>query len=55
MFGTIIGSMIWFLVFLIAWLSLSWIGIAIVVGAIVITVLGIQSMLNDMEEKRKVK
>jgi TRAP-type C4-dicarboxylate transport system permease small subunit len=55
MFGTIIGSMVWFLVFLIAWLSLSWIGIAIVVGAIVITVLGIQSMLNDMEEKRKVK
>ncbi len=53
MFGTIIGSMIWFLVFLIAWLSLSWIGIAIVVGAIVITVLGIQSMLNDMEEKEK--
>lgn len=53
MFGTIIGSMIWFLVFLIAWLSLSWIGIAIVVGAIVITVLGIQSMLNDMEEKGK--
>ena len=55
MFGTILGSMVWFLVFLIAWLSLSWIGIAIVVGAIVITVLGIQSMLNDMEEKRKVK
>jgi len=53
MFGTILGSMIWFLVFLIAWLSLSWIGIAIVVGAIVITVLGIQSMLNDMEEKGK--
>ena len=55
MFGTILGSMVWFLVFLIAWLSLGWVGIAIVVGAIVITVLGIQSMLNDMEEKRKVK
>jgi len=55
MFGTILGSMMWFLVFLTAWLSLGWIGIAIVVGAIVITLLGIKSMLNDMEEKRKVK
>ena len=55
MFGTIIGSMIWFLVFFVAWLSLSWIGIAIVVGAIGLTVIGIKSMLNDMEEKRKVK
>jgi hypothetical protein len=53
MFGTIIGSMIWFLVFLIAWLSLSWIGIAIVVVAVGISAVGIISMLNDMEEKEK--
>lgn len=55
MFGTILGSMMWFLVFLIAWLSLGWIGIVIVVGAIVITLFGIKSMLNEIEEKRKVK
>ena len=55
MFGTIIGSMIWFLVFFVAWLSLSWIGIAIVVGAIGLTVIGIKSMLSDMEQKGKVK
>ena len=55
MFGTILGSMIWFLVFFVAWLSIGWIGIAIVVGAIGITVLGIKEMLNDIEDEKKVK
>ena len=62
MFGTILGSMMWICLFILGWLGglcvsdgNGWIGLAVVVGAIGLTVLGIKSMLNDMEEKRKVK
>jgi hypothetical protein len=61
MFGTILGSMIYILAFAIGWMGgvrafdNGWIGIAIVAGGIVGTWISIKSMLNDMEEKRKVK
>ena len=61
MFGTILGSMIYILAFAIGWMGgvnsfgNGWIGIAIVAGGIVGVVISIKSMLNDIEEKRKVK
>lgn len=65
MFETILGSMIYILAFAIGWMGgvrsfdNGWIGIAIVALGIVFTVISIKSMfksmLNEIEEKRKVK
>ena len=65
MFGTILGSMMWIFMFVLCWLGgfgvsdgNGWIGLAVAVGAVGFTVLAyksiLKSILNDMEEKRKV-